>query len=96
MPIKYDAFISHAGADKAKYIKPLVNLLKQYKISYWLDEINIGWGDNITLKINEGLRESHYIILCLSSSFLNRQWPENELSAALSIQNRSCQNEFYL
>lgn len=43
-------------------------------------------GDKLALKINEGLRQSNYILLCLSRNFLGRSWPEIEMNAALSMQ----------
>ena len=82
-----DLFISHAGSDKSRYIEPLANALAQKQITFWLDNVEIGWGDSIPLRINEGLRKSRYVLLCLSRGFLRRPWPEAELAAALAIQN---------
>jgi hypothetical protein len=84
---KYDLFISHAGADKTKYIDPLAGALARREISCWLDSSEIAFGDNIALRLNEGLRESKFVLLCLSRSFLQRPWPENEMAAALAMQN---------
>jgi hypothetical protein len=49
--------------------------------------MEIGWGDSIPLRINDGLRKSRYVLLCLSRNFLQRHWPEAELASALAIQN---------
>lgn len=85
---RFDVFISHAGHDKDKYILPLVEALELRGISFWLDERNLMIGDSLTNGINEGLRRSRYVLLCLSEAFLGRPWPESELGAALAIQNR--------
>ena len=82
-----DLFISHAGADKETYINPLTDALRQQNVTFWLDNIEIGWGDSITSKINEGLNASRFILLCLSENYIKRPWPEAEFGAAISTQN---------
>jgi hypothetical protein len=84
---KYDLFISHAGADKVRYIDALADAFARRGISFWLDSFEIAFGDNIALRLNEGLRESQFVLLCLSRNFLRRPWPETELAAALAMQN---------
>jgi hypothetical protein len=84
-----DLFISHASKDKAQYVQPLADSLAQKQVTFWLDSIEIGWGDSVPLKINEGLRLSRYVLLCLSRNFLQRPWPEAELASALMAQNSS-------
>jgi hypothetical protein len=86
-----DLFISHASVDKPRYIKPLADCLTKRKVTFWLDSLRIAWGDSVPLKINEGLRESRYVLLCLSAAFLKKPWPEAELAAGLSVQNASGQ-----
>jgi hypothetical protein len=87
--IKQDLFISHASSDKACYVKPLAESLMKCGVTFWLDTFEIGWGDSLTLKINEGLRESRYFVLCLSEAFLARPWPETELNAAFAVQTNT-------
>lgn len=82
-----DVFISHAGRDKEQYIQPLTDAFIEKGITFWLDNIEIGWGDSITGKINDGLARSRFVLLCLSRAFLRRRWPQAELGAALSVQN---------
>jgi len=84
-----DVFISHAGKDKATYISSIVDAMTKEGIDYWLDEIEISWGDSIAAKINKGLRESRYVLLCLSRSFLERKWPEDELYSMIAVQNQT-------
>ena len=84
---KQHLFISHASGDKKKYIIPLTQALIAHGVNFWLDDAEIGWGDSIALKINEGLRESKFVLLCLSLNFLSRPWPEAELNSALMLVN---------
>lgn len=86
-----DLFISHASRDKERYIQPLADRLADRAITFWLDSVEIGWGDSVPLKINEGLRRSRYVLLCLSRHFLQRPWPEAELASALGAQNATGQ-----
>jgi hypothetical protein len=89
--MQQDVFLSHASRDKATYVDPLTNALRQRKVTFWLDSIEISWGDNLVNKINAGLRNTRYALVCLSAHFLDRPWPEAELSAALSLQNSNGQ-----
>ena len=82
-----DVFISHAGKDKTRYITPLANALTAKQITFWLDDVEIGWGDSIPLRVNDGLRKCRYVLLCLSRNFLQRPWPEAEFVSALGAQN---------
>jgi hypothetical protein len=89
--VAQDIFISHAGADKDKYINPMAYSFSQNGISYWLDNVEISWGDNIALSINRGLRLSRFVLVCLSSNYVRRPWPESEMSYALASQNATGQ-----
>lgn len=84
-----DIFISHAGRDKDQYINSLADALAERGVTYWLDTVEIGWGDNIVMKINEGLADSRFALVCLSANFLERGWPEAELSGAFALQTDS-------
>lgn len=63
---------------------PFTSLLKARGLSYWLDQAEIKVGDSISAKIDEGLRESRYVLAFISESFLQRNWPDRELRSALS------------
>lgn len=87
MSYEYDLFVSHASADKSRYIEPLVNALESRQLTFWLDSREISWGDSVVGRINDGLRLSQYGLLCLSEKFIERPWPEAELAAVLALQN---------
>lgn len=80
-------FISHTSTDKEDYVLPLAEALTLRKVTFWLDANEVGWGDSVALKINQALRDTHYVLLCLSKNFLQRPWPEAEMNAALTMQN---------
>ena len=85
-----DVFISYASADKKKYIDKLTAALSHAGVTFWIDNIEIKWGDSVILKINEGLANSKLGLVCFSNAFLKRPWPEAEMSAVLGLQNASC------
>jgi len=67
-----DIFLSHASEDKDRFIRPLVKEFSNFSIRFWLDEFEIGWGDSIVRKINEGLARSKYVLVLLTDNFLNK------------------------
>lgn len=79
-----DVFICHASEDKRSIVEPLVKALEKEGISFWYDKANIGWGDSLTGKINEGLSTSKYVMVVISTAFMAKQWAQKELNAALS------------
>jgi len=81
-----DVFICHARKDKSNYVHPFVAALKSHGITFWVDEAEINWGERITRKINEGLSLSRFVIVFLTQSFLDRNWPQAELESALNLE----------
>ena len=86
---KAGLFISHAETDRQRHIQPLAEALANRKVSFWLDCLEMGLGHSIAISINKGLRESRYVLICLSKAFIDRKWPEVELNAALTMQTDS-------
>lgn len=84
-----DIFICHASEDKSEVVRPLVKALQKQDITCWVDEGEIKWGDSITQKVNEGLKISRFVIVVLSKSFMNKNWPKRELYAALDQEATS-------
>ena len=84
-----DIFLCHASVDKKEYVKPLLDQLSSIGITYWYDEAEIKWGDSLVGKINEGLRRSRFVLIFLSKNFIERNWPEKELNAAIGLEINS-------
>jgi hypothetical protein len=72
-----NVFISHRSAD-LDLAKKLAAELARCGNDVWLDDEHILPGDSIVGKIEDGLMESGYVILCLSehgpSEWTNREW----------------------
>ncbi len=81
-----DVFLSHAFEDKDERIVPLARALDDFAISYWLDVVDIGWGDSIVAKLNEGLTASRYVLVFLTEHFLRKAWTNRELEAAYAAE----------
>ena len=88
-----EAFICHRSTDKSSVVRPLVRLLEENGISCWVDEAEIRWGDSLTEKVNAGLRNSRYVVVVLSKSFIQQNWPEKELNASLNLEVTSGQSK---
>jgi choline kinase len=85
--MKWDVFICHASEDKKNFVEPLANALKEAGIKVWYDRFELKLGDSLRGKIDDGLANSRYGIVVLSSSFFKKEWPKTELDALVSRQN---------
>ncbi|HEX4228840.1 MAG TPA: toll/interleukin-1 receptor domain-containing protein [Bryobacteraceae bacterium] len=64
-------FLSHASVDKP-FIEHVKLMLEEgHDIECWLDKFEIGFGDNIVSRINDGLSKSDFLLLFLSEASLN-------------------------
>ena len=80
-PWEYDAFVSHAGEDKAEVARPLAEALRELGLAVWYDEFELRIGDNLRRKIDAGIANSRFGIVILSEHFFAGQWPQYELTA---------------
>ena len=85
---QFDIFISHAHDDREQYIVPLARAMEQSGITFWLDTVETGWGQDFVGGINRGLASARFMLFCLSRNFIGRRWPEAELWATLLSQAR--------
>ncbi|MEN6302302.1 MAG: toll/interleukin-1 receptor domain-containing protein, partial [Armatimonadia bacterium] len=82
-----DVFLSHVGADKETYVRPLAEALMASGFTFWIDEAELRWGDSLMERISEGLHQSRCVIIFLSREFLERRWTRRELMWAMAIQD---------
>jgi internalin A len=82
-PSKYDVFICHSSKDKP-VIALLIEDFKKEGITYWVDEEQIDYGDQITQRIEEGLQKSRYVIPCLSKNLNASGWTRAEYGSILN------------
>ena len=76
---EYDVFISHSSEDKDEFVRPLTQELQKLGVKVWYDEFELKMGDSLRRKIDQGLINSRYGIVVLSSSFFKRDWTNYEL-----------------
>lgn len=81
---KYDLFISHASDDKDDLVRPLVAELEKLKVDVWYDEFTLKVGDSLRKSIDQGLVNSRYGTVVLSSSFFSKNWPQYELDGMVA------------
>lgn len=79
---KFDVFLSHNAEDKPR-VRRLADRLKQAGLRVWFDEWNVGPGDIIALKVDEGLEQSRVLVLCISKNGLASGWMSLERSTAV-------------
>ena len=80
----YDVFICYASDSKLAMAEPLAEKLRDFELSVWFDDFCVTPGDSIHEKINEGLSNCETGIVIISEEFLQREWPEKELSGLLN------------
>ncbi len=75
-------FLSHSSKDKELIINPLNAYLQANDIATWLDSYEIDYGDNIYVKVNEGIEKSDVGLFILTDSFFDSSsgWPMTEFS----------------
>ncbi len=82
---QWDAFICHAGEDKA-FVRPLAEALNKRGLKVWFDELELKIGDSLRRRIDEGLRSCRYGIVILSHDFFAKEWPQWELDGLVARQ----------
>ena len=78
-------FISHRSQDAAR-AERLAEALQQAGFQVWLDEWDIHLGDSIVERINAGLEEARYVLLCYSEAGVLSPWMSREWMSALARQ----------
>lgn len=77
-------FISHRKLD-SNSAERLAKDLTQVGHTVWFDEWKIDIGDSIVQRVQEGLSDSAYLVLCCSS-FGSSDWVDREWMSALARQ----------
>jgi len=86
---EWDFFVSHSSTDKDTIVRPLAELLRAREARVWFDEFELRVGDDLRARIDDGLANSRFGVVVLSTSFLSgRHWTDNELSGLFANQTR--------
>lgn len=80
-----NVFVSHRSADEVA-AERLANDIRAAGHNVWLDTWEIGLGDSITGKMNQGLEGAAYVVLCLSSAGVMSPWMSREWLSTLARQ----------
>ena len=75
-------FLSHSFQDKDR-VRPLAQRLMNQGIDVWLDEWEMGLGDSLVQKIEQGLQESGFFLIVISQNSIASKWVREELSSAV-------------
>jgi len=68
------------------FVEQLVADLSANAIPVWYDKLDLGVGDSVPGRINEGLAKCRYFLIVLSPAALNSTWVREELNAGLMKQ----------
>jgi len=75
-------FVSHSSQDNA-VVQNLVEELKKNNHQIWYDTESLRVGDSLSLAISDGLSQSQYFVIVLSTKFLRSTWCMRELGAII-------------
>lgn len=76
-------FVSHASADKDRFVLTFAERLRASGIDAWLDRWEMLPGDSLVDKLfEEGLRNAAAVIVVLSANSVEKPWVREELNAA--------------
>lgn len=76
------AFISHSSEDRSS-VKRLAERLRSSQVDAWYAEWEIGPGDSIVQKIDQGLSECEVFVIVISKNSVESRWVQEELSSAV-------------
>ena len=76
---QWDFFISHASEDKEEIARPLADRLNSTGLMVWYVDYSLKLGSNLRESIDYGLARSRFGIVIISSHFLEKRWPQEEL-----------------
>jgi hypothetical protein len=75
--LRFDVFLSHSSEDKP-VVRALAKRLRKDGLKVWFDQWEIKPGDNIPAKIEEGLKHSRVLLLCISAHAFGSDWAQLE------------------
>ncbi|GAB2591956.1 toll/interleukin-1 receptor domain-containing protein [Dyella jejuensis] len=75
-------YVAHAHEDKS-IVEPLAEGLMQRGINVWYDTWEIGYGDSLRRKMEEGLGSCTHFIVLLTETSIMKSWVNEEIDAGL-------------
>ena len=80
----YDVFICHTGDDKP-FVQILYGEMQKCGLRAFFDKESLEKGDEVQATIANAIINSTFFVVVLSWSFLDQEYPEAELKAALAF-----------
>jgi DNA-binding beta-propeller fold protein YncE len=81
-PFQYDAFLCYSSQDRQR-VRALAERLRDNGVRIWFDDWEIKLGDDILLKIEQGLESSCTLILLMSSHAFGSDWVAMERNTTM-------------
>ena len=75
-------YLAHASEDKA-LVKPMAEGLMGRGIDVWYDNWEIGYGDSLRRKMEEGLGNCTHFVVLLTETSIKKPWVNEEIDAGL-------------
>ena len=75
-------YLAHATEDK-RLAKPLAEGLVERGIPVWYDNWEIGYGDSLRRKMEQGLGDCTHFVVLLTETSVNKPWVNEEIDAGL-------------
>lgn len=75
-------YLAHATEDKG-LAKPLAEGLVERGIPVWYDNWEIGYGDNLRRKMEQGLGDCTHFVVLLTETSIGKPWVNEEIDAGL-------------
>lgn len=79
----FNVFICHSSQDK-NVVEDIIEDFKREGVTYWVDHEQIEYGDEITGKIEDGLKNSKYTVVILSKNLGTSNWCKKEYGPILN------------
>jgi len=76
------AYLAHASENKS-IAKPLAEGLMQRGVNVWYDNWEIGYGDSLRRKMEQGLGDCTHFIVLLTEASIKKPWVNEEIDAGL-------------
>jgi len=76
---QWDFFIAHVSEDKEEIARPLAERLNSRGLMAWYIDYSLKQGSNLRESTDYGLAHSRFGIVIISSHFLEKRWPQEEL-----------------
>ena len=77
-------FVSHATADKDRFVNQFAAKLRANGVDAWLDDWEMLPGDSLVDKIfEEGLKEAEAVVVVLSENSVESKWVKEELNTSV-------------